>query len=139
MVILCILLLALLMALATTIVCLVFKPKWAWLNRVMLAMIALSIAMGCVTLIADSVCGHQLDGLRDEYDNINLYYNTIALCENEYVRFDFYERVNDYNAEYKKIQENAENIWLSAFFPKGWDEEITPIEFYLHGDTPYDG
>lgn len=131
MIILSVLLIALLMLGATIVVKCVFKPKWAWLNRIVIAMLALAIVAGAAATIADGVCGSRIADLKAEATNIILYYDTINECDNEYVRFDFYQRVKNYNAEYAACQELNGNIWIGAFLPRGWDSEIGLIDFML--------
>lgn len=132
MIILSILLMVLLIGAAAAIVRLVFKPKWAWLNRVMVVMIALAIVFGAITVIADGICSARVENLRAEAEDINLYYNTILYTDNEYVRFDFYQRVQDYNIKYAQMQEDAQSLWIGAFFPKDWETYIVPIDFALN-------
>ena len=132
MVILSILLIALLLLASAIVVRLIFKPKWAWLNKVILIAAALAIALGTLSIVAGAVCNNDVSSLKAESEYINLYYNTVLYTDNEYVRFDFYQRVQDYNASYAELQEKSQSIWIGAFYPRGWDTEILPIEFWLN-------
>ena len=132
MVILSILLIALLLLASAIVVRLIFKPKWAWLNKVILIAAALAIALGTLSIVAGAVCNNDVSSLKAESEYINLYYNTVLYTDNEYVRFDFYQRVQDYNDSYAELQEKSQSVWIGAFYPKGWDTEILPIEFLLN-------
>lgn len=132
MVILSILLIALLLLAAAIVVRFIFKPKWAWLNKVILVAAVLAIALGTVSIVAGAVCSNDISSLKAESEYINLYYNTVLYTDNEYVRFDFYQRVQDYNASYTELQEKSQSIWIGAFYPRDWDTEILPIEFWLN-------
>ena len=132
MVILSILLIALLLLASAIVVRLIFKPKLAWLNKVILIAAALAIALGTLSIVAGAVCNNDVSSLKAESEYINLYYNTVLYTDNEYVRFDFYQRVQDYNASYAELQEKSQSIWIGAFYPRGWDTEILPIEFWLN-------
>ena len=132
MVILSILLIALLLLASAIVVRFIFKPKWVWLNKVILVAAVLAIALGTVSIVAGAVCNNDISSLRAESEYINLYYNTVLYTDNEYVRFDFYQRVQDYNSSYAELQEKSQSIWIGAFYPRDWDTEILPIEFWLN-------
>ena len=76
----------------------------------------------CICIILGVVCGIVASQAKDvgnwlkaESANIQLYYNTIAYSDNEYVRYDFYNRVTKYNRVYKSYQHKVENSltrWL---------------------------
>lgn len=139
MIILCTLLFAMLVAAAAIATYLIFKPKWPWIMRVIYVMVALSIAMSVVAGVANSVVAHNVNTLQEEYDNIMLYYNTVSNSPNEYVRYDFYNRVNEFNINYENIVERSKSTWVGAFFDKDWSNEMAPIVFELHGDEYYAG
>lgn len=131
MIILSVLLIALLLLASAIIVRCVFKPKWVWLNKVIVATLVIACAFGILSGFMSAACQGQVDNLRDEAKAIILYYNTINESDNEYVRFDFYQRVKDYNVRYTNLQDNTESAWIGAFYPKGWDSEIGLIDFML--------
>lgn len=131
MVILSILLIALLLLASAIVVRCVFKPKWVWLNKVIIATLVIACAFGILSGFMSAACQDQVDSLKSEAKAILLYYNTINESDNEYVRFDFYQRVNDYNARYTNLQENTESAWIGAFYPRGWDSEVGLIDFML--------
>ena len=132
MIILSALLIALLLLASAIVVRCIFKPKWVWLNKVILVAAAFALVLGTVSVIAGAVCDNDINDLKAESEHINLYYNTVLYTDNEYVRFDFYQRVQDYNDSYAELQEKSKSIWIGAFYPKGWDTEILPIEFLLN-------
>ena len=132
MIILSALLIALLLLASAIVVRCIFKPKWVWLNKVILVAAAFALVLGTVSIVAGAVCDNDISTLKAESEHINLYYNTVLYTDNEYVRFDFYQRVQDYNNSYAELQEKSKSIWIGAFYPKGWDTEILPIEFLLN-------
>ena len=123
-----------LIALAAVIVRIVLNPKWTWLNRIIIVFIALSIVLVTIIGVANGVCRSTVKDLAADYETLVLYQSIVANCNNEYVRFDFYERVNNYNRMYADAAKQSENPWLDAFFPKDWTATILPINFQLHGD-----
>lgn len=133
MIILAIFLLVMLIATAAIITKWVFKPRWTWLNRVILVMVILSFVMcGVICIIILPVTRGIVNDLREEHDALMLYHDTIDQCYNEYVRFDFYQRVMDYNEYYAAVQKDSNSLWIGEFYPKDWDTEILPIEFLLN-------
>jgi hypothetical protein len=133
MIILAIFLLAMLIATAAIITKLVFKPRWTWLNRIILVMVILSFVMcGVICAIILPITHNIVSDLREDYNALMLYHDTIDQCYNEYVRFDFYQRVMDYNERYAAVQEGSNSLWIGEFYPKDWDTEILPIEFLLN-------
>lgn len=134
MVILCTLLLALIIALATILVEIIFKPNWTWLRRVIVAMVALSVICGIATGIVIGGSHGEINYLKAERDKLALYQTVVEQTDNEYVRFDFYQDVMEYNAKYENAVDKAQSIWLGALYPKDWAEQVAPIEFYLNGD-----
>ena len=137
MIVLSILLAVLLIALAAIMIRVVFKPQWAWLDRVIIAFVAIAIILGTLTVCMSAGYNGEVDRLKERHDDIVLYYDTINECRNEYVRFDFYERVQAYNSDYEKMVEDSNNIWIGKLFPHGWDTEFGTIDFALK--TGYHG
>ena len=55
--------------------------------------------------------------------------------DNEYVRYDFYDRVKEYNHFYAAYQEAIENPWTSWLYDETVLTECAPIDFTLHTGT----
>ena len=69
-----------------------------------------------------------------QYKDLMLYYNTVNHSSNEYVRYDYYNKVQEYNATYQILIEDTEDPVFGCLFPKDWFVHIGPIDFQLHGD-----
>ncbi len=132
MIILSVLLIVMLIAISAIVVRLVFKPQWAWLNRIIYTMLALTLIFGVLATVAHGVCNNRFEALEAEAAYINLYYNTVFFSDNEYVRFDFYQRVLDYNATYEQLEKDANSAWIGIFFPADWNTRVTSIDFTLN-------
>lgn len=140
MILLVMLLISALVAAAGLLVRLVFKVNEGWLNRIVIMALCLTVVFGASCMIGAAVCDKEIADLRAAHDHIMIYYDVVNQCENEYVRFDFYQTVEDYNAAYAAAVKSAAGPWKGAFYPKGWQEEILPIEFYLRtGAEDYAG
>lgn len=135
MIILCTLLLALIISLTAILVEIIVKPHWAWLRRVIIAMLVLSEVCGAATGIIIGGGRGEINNLKAEYDKLTLYQTVVEQTDNEYVRFDFYQSVMEYNKKYEKVVDTAQSIWFGALYPKYWAEQIAPIEFYLNGGS----
>lgn len=134
MIILCTLLLALIISLATVLVEIIIKPHWPWLRRVIIAMLILFVVCGAATGIIIGGSHGEINRLKAEHDKLTLYQTVVEQTDNEYVRFDFYQSVAEYNKKYENAVDKAQSIWFGALYPKNWAEQIAPIEFYLHDD-----
>ena len=132
MILLITLLAFLLITLAAIIVRVALNPTWPWLNRVIATFLVISLALGVVAVVGSATYNGVAKNIQEQYDTIMLYYDTIDNCRNEYVRFDFYTRVQDYNAEYLKTQEKAEDTWFGKLFPSNWNANCKTIDFELH-------
>ena len=131
MIILSVLLIALLLLLSGVIVQGVFKPKWPWLNRVMVAVLIIGMVAGLASGIASLVCGARISDLKAQSATLTPYYNLVNETYDERARFDYYQRVTAYNAEYEDCLADLKNPWVGAFYPKDWDSEINLIDFEL--------
>lgn len=69
-----------------------------------------------------------------QYKDLMLYYNTVNYSSNEYVRYDYYNKVQAYNAFYQNLIEVTEDPIFGCLYPKNWYTAIGPIDFQLHGD-----
>ena len=132
MILLTTLLTFLLVMLTAIVVRMAFNPPWPWLNRIIATALVISLALATVSIVGSAAYNSAAEKVQEHYDTIMLYYDTIDNCRNEYVRFDFYTRVQDYNAEYLKTQEKAEDMWFGKLFPSNWNENCKTIDFELH-------
>ena len=131
MILLVMLLIAALVAIASIVVLNVFKPRWNWLRYVMGVALAITISVGLATGLTVSGCRMAVNSLRQEYEDILIYYDLIDTCDNEYVRFDFYKRVEQYNNQYEGLREDTDSAWVGALYPDNWYEEFGTIDFLL--------
>jgi hypothetical protein len=113
----------------------IFKPKWNWLRHVMLVALGVTIVFGIACGVTVSGTRLQVNDLRQEYEDILVYYDLINTCDNEYVRFDFYKRVEQYNNQYEALVEDSKSAWVGLFYPGGWQEEFGTIDFLLRDGT----
>lgn len=131
MILVSILMIALILAAAAILVRLIFRPNWAWLDQIIFFVLAFSVVLGTVCGCMKRDYGREVRNLTEEFEDITLYHETVSLSSNEYVRFNFYERVREYNKAYLDTVKESENIFYGALYPKNWAEGLTTIEFML--------
>ena len=70
-----------------------------------------------------------------EYEELMIYKYTVEHSTNEYMRWNYYDRVTEWNEGYLTAQKQAESFW---FGPYQFDlyEGTGLIEFELRGDEP---
>ena len=137
MILVSVLLIALILAAAAILVRLIFRPNWVWFDQAIFFTFVFAVILGTVCGCAKSAFNRQVRDLAEEFENITLYHETISLSENEYVRFNFYERVREYNKAYLDTVKESENMFYGALYPKDWAKDLTTIEFMLR-ENVYD-
>ena len=138
MILLYTLLALLLCTFAATICTMVFGlQKNKIVRKVIVCGLALCLVFGVVCGIGTAVCSNRADNIQATFEDLSLYYSTVSFSTNEYVRYDYYNKVLDYNAEFADALEQSKNIWFGGFYPKDWASNIDLISFQLHGDDYY--
>ena len=89
--------------------------------------------------IANSDVNARISYMYDTYDNLMLYHETVEASTNEYVRFDYHEKVEAYNAAYDFNLAESEDAVFGWLYPTGWDSGLDYIDFQLHGDDYGEG
>ena len=125
------LMISLILVAAAILVRLIFRPNWAWLDQTIFFVLMFSIILGTACGCMKRDFYREARDLIAEFEDITLYHETVSLSSNEYVRFNFYERVREYNKAYFDTVKESENIFYGALYPKNWAEGLTTIEFYL--------
>ena len=92
--------------------------------------IILTISMGAGARI-------DLQSVAERYDDLMLYYNTVVYSDNEYVRYDYFNKVKAYNEDYEAIIRASESKWTGWFYPAEDIAKLNTIDFTLHGDNFY--
>lgn len=92
-----------------------------------------------VVVIANSDINTRISAMHSTYDNLMLYREIVEDSTNEYVRFDYYEKVEGYNAAYDFNLAESEDTMFGWLYNDGWDSGIDYIDFQLHGDDYGEG
>lgn len=91
---------------------------------------------GCILLIFiclgfKGIYEQDYNDLEKTYKYLTLYQSVVEESEDEYLRYSFYNQVNEYNDEYKTFIEDSANFWTSNLYPK---TSLDSIDFYLNGN-----
>lgn len=135
MILLTIFLIALILTAAAIIVPMIFHYRSKWSHYAVSVGLAICITFAVVCGCVGNGARRDAAWLKTESADIQLYYNTIVYSDNEYVRYNFYDRVMEYNRFYEAYQEAVENPWTSWLFDESILTECTPIEFSLNTGT----
>ena len=104
------------------------------MRRIILIGVILCMAMSIVSGLIVAGYAGTTNRLQAQYDTLSLYYNTVNNSSNEYVRYDYYNRVKAYNNEFENSMIAASDPWFGALYPANWNVNMGPIAFELHGD-----
>lgn len=96
--------------------------------------IFLCVITGAVCGLGTAICHSDIAKAKAEHEDLMLYYYTVVNSNNEYLRYDYYNKVNDYNAEYNRLLEVSESKWSNWFCDQTALAEFGTIDFMLHGD-----
>ena len=87
-----------------------------------------------IIAIANSDINARISAMYDTYDNLMLYHETVETSTNEFVRFDYHEKVEEYNAAYDFNLAESEGAVFGWLYLDGWDSGLDYIDFQLHDD-----
>lgn len=135
MILLTVLLIALILTAAAIIVPAVFHYKSKWLYHAVCVGLAICLVFGVSCVCVGNGARNDAAWLETESADIQLYYNTVVYSDNEYVRYDFYNRVVEYNHRYEAYQNAVESPWTSWLFDADVLTNCTPIDFALNAGT----
>lgn len=66
-----------------------------------------------------------------EYEELNLYSEVVETSDNEYIRFDFNDKVKNYNARINQYKKDSKNIFYKSFYKIEDLKNAEEIEFEL--------
>ena len=122
----------------TIVVTVVFGyQKNATLRKVILYGLVASLLLSGFAIVFGGIVGNTADELTATYNDLILYQTTVEHSTNEYVRYDYYDKVTAYNEAFEDYVIASQDKWLGGLYPTDWDEGIAIIDFQLHGDNYY--
>ena len=108
--------------------------KNATMRKIIAIGLAASLLLGGFAIVFGGIVGNTANELATTYHDLVLYQSTVEHSTNEYVRYDYYDKVVEYNEAYVDYMVAAQGKWLGGLYPANWDEGIAIIDFQLHGD-----
>lgn len=122
----------------TIVVTVVFGyQKNATLRKAILFGLIASLLLSGFAIVFGGIVGNTADELTATYNDLILYQTTVEHSTNEYVRYDYYDKVTAYNEAFADYVIASQDKWLGGLYPTDWDEGIAIIDFQLHGDNYY--
>ena len=131
----CVLLSAIVVIVIAAITIFLHPTKLA--KQVIAIAVVIAFFFGVMSIIGWSCCKSAQEKLVDNYHDLMLYYSTVNYSSNEFVRYDYYERVQAYNERYEQVIENSQSKWSTWFYDAEVLDLAKPIDFTLHGDDFY--
>lgn len=104
-------------------------------RKLFVVIVVLSFGLGLITAYIHGTHLQTTNKLQAAYDGLMLYYDLVDNSTNEYVRYDYYDRVMKYNTDYEHHMKNDDNIWTGWLYPSDWQLGMSRIDFRLHGDN----
>lgn len=111
--------------------------KNATLRKAILFGLCASLLLSGFAIIFGGIVSNTADELTATYNDLILYQTTVEHSTNEYVRYDYYDKVTAYNEAFADYVIASQDKWLGGLYPTDWDEDIAIIDFQLHGDNYY--
>lgn len=124
--------LCVIIAIALSITCIIFKPRNSYMPGIIAASWSAAIALTAAYVVASSAVTQHCQDLQQTYNELMLYYDTVAMSTDENIRFDYYTKVKDYNELYQDYKADLNSIWISSLYDKEIIDSITPIDFILN-------
>jgi hypothetical protein len=125
---------ALVLAAVTVVIGVAFGyQKNATLKTVFSFAMGAAIVLGAFSLILGSIFNNKVTALKETYSDLTLYQPLVKETDNEYIRYNFFNEVNEYNEMYDEVAEIAANGWYGGLVPKHWNIDIDTIDFRLNG------
>lgn len=120
---------------ATMVVMAIFKYSLrSYLGLTLICLLVVSLLMGCWNAQVCHRASSDVQELKATYNDLTLYQDTVSYCANEYVRFDFYIKVQEYNEAYNKYLKTCEDGWVNCWYKADKVADISTIDFYLNCD-----
>lgn len=135
MIVLCTLLCAIIIMAVAAITIWLFPTKIA--KFILVGAFVVAIMAIILTISMGAGARSDLQSVAEQYDDLMLYYNTVVYSDNEYVRYDYYNKVKAYNEDYDAIIRASESKWTGWFYPAEEIAKLNTIDFTLHGDNIY--
>ena len=124
-------------AIAIVITAIFGYQKNATMRKIVLFGLCASLMMSGFAIVFGGIVSNTADELTATYNDLALYQTTVEHSTNEYVRYDYYDKVVAYNEAFADYAIASQDKWLGGLYPTDWDEGIALIDFQLHGDSYY--
>lgn len=129
------LLIFLIAALGSIVIMAVFgMQKNKTLRRVVVTTVVGAIACLVVCMGVGFSIKDDMQDCKAEYTDLMLYYNTVDNSVNEYVRYNYFNKVQEYNKWYANLASFKDDFFFGNLVHESWLDGCGMIDFQLHGD-----
>ena len=114
-----------------------------WLHPTKVGKYAVSVGIVAFTVFAllciciNAGAKTDITSITERHEDLMLYYSTVTNSNNEYVRYNYYDKVVAFNEDLEDIISASNSNWTNWFYPVDKLTTVHPIDFALHGDNFY--
>ena len=83
-----------------------------WVGKVVFPVFVIGAALVVVVVMIWATNIDALENNRTEYEELLIYLPVVEAADNEYVRFDYYQKVKDWNERFDSGMKMKDNIWI---------------------------
>lgn len=111
----------------------IFKyPVRSTIGFILILLLIVSLFFGICNAIAATQADDYRQELQETYNQLVLYQDTVSYCGNEYVRFDFYTRCQEYNERYNTYNKLSEHWLIGVWYKTDKISDLSTIDFVLN-------
>lgn len=119
-------------AAAIAVMALFHYPIRSYFGLALICFLVVTLIMGCWNAAIANRASSDAQDLITTYNDLVLYQDTVSYSGNEYVRFDFYTKVQEYNEAYNDYLAICENGWVNCWYKADNISNISLIDFSLN-------
>ena len=114
-----------------------------WLHPTKVGKYAVSVGIVAFTIFAllciclNAGAKTDITSITERYEDLMLYHSTVVNSDNEYVRYNYYDKVVAFNEDLEGIMSASNSNWTNWFYSAEELATVHPIDFTLHGDNFY--
>ena len=98
--------------------------------RILLLILTISLFILCIS--AEVIFTVRQESLQEQYEFLQTYFQVVVNCNSETVRYDYFTKLNEFNASLESLRGWADDFFCFPFFDEGWDSNYLPIYFSLN-------
>ena len=101
-------------------------------ENIRIVLLILTIFLFVICLSGEVIFAVWRENIQEEYEFLQTYFQVVVNCDSETVRFDYFTKLNEFNASLESLRSWADDFFTFTFFKDGWDSNYLPIYFTLN-------